>query len=222
MHIEPTDPAVSHRVVQGFLEDPEQAERRVVRYIPGNLLGAKHDLDLFLPRDLPTETPHCGHNAQKQQPWRVQLVRHRLHIGDDLRGLLLKRVQTAEDFARRIRLQSFQLPQPHRQQCEALTDVVVQVSGDPGTLRLLGFKETATHAGQHLFGTLALRDVLDGAAESCDAAAVIALGLSACPDPSVRAVRANHFQIEFVGCAGVEGRFDDTAEPIPTLPCIEL
>ena len=93
LHIEPTDPAVSHRIVQGFLENPEQTERRVVRHTPGYVLGAKIDLDVLLLRDLPTETPHCGHNAQKQQPWRVKLVRQRLQIGDDLRGLLLKRVQ---------------------------------------------------------------------------------------------------------------------------------
>ena len=99
MHIEVTHAAVSNGVAEGFLEDPEQTERRVIRYTPRNLLGAKNDLDVFLPRDLPTETPHCGHNAEKQEPWRVQLVRHCLHIGNDLSGLLLKRVQLAESFA---------------------------------------------------------------------------------------------------------------------------
>ena len=74
MHIEMPDPAVSHRVVQGFLEDPEETERHVRRYTARNVLVAEINLDAFLPRELSTETPHCGDNAQKQQPWRVQLV----------------------------------------------------------------------------------------------------------------------------------------------------
>ena len=74
MHIEMPDPAVSHRVVQGFLEDPEETERHVRRDTPRNVLVAEINLDVFLPRELLTETPHRGHNAQMQQPWRVQLV----------------------------------------------------------------------------------------------------------------------------------------------------
>jgi hypothetical protein len=135
MHIEMPDPAVSHRVVQSFLEDPEQTERHVGRYPGRNVLVAEINLGAFLTREFSTETPHCGHDAHMQQPWRVQLVRQRLHIGNDLRGLLLKRVQAAWGLTTRgIRQQSFHLLQRQRQQCEALTDVVVQVPGDPGAL----------------------------------------------------------------------------------------
>ena len=74
MHIEMPDPAMSHRVVQGFLEDPEEAERHVRRYIARNVLGAEINLGPVLARELFTETPHGGHDAQMQQPWRVQLV----------------------------------------------------------------------------------------------------------------------------------------------------
>ncbi len=74
MHIEMPDLAVSHRVVEGFLEDPEETERHVRRDTARNVLGAEINLGAFLPRELFTETPHGGHNAQMQQPWRVQLV----------------------------------------------------------------------------------------------------------------------------------------------------
>ena len=80
-----------------------------------------------------------------------------------------------EGLARGIRKQSFQLFKLHRQQCEALTDVVVQVSGDPGAFCLLGLNETAIHAGQRFFGKLALRDDLDRAAEPRDVAAGVEL-----------------------------------------------
>ena len=52
MHIEMPDPAVSHRVVQGFLEDPEETERHVRRYTLRNVLEAEINLDMFLPREL--------------------------------------------------------------------------------------------------------------------------------------------------------------------------
>src|SRR4029077_19189865 len=84
MHIEMPDPAVSHRVVQRFLEDPEETERHLRRYTLRHVLAAEINLDVFLPRELPTETPHCSDHAQMQQPWRVQLVRHRMQIGNDL------------------------------------------------------------------------------------------------------------------------------------------
>ena len=74
MHIEMPDLAVSHRVLQGFLEDPEKTERHVRRYTARNVLGSEINLEAFLPGELATETAHCGHNAQIQQPWRVQLV----------------------------------------------------------------------------------------------------------------------------------------------------
>src|SRR4029450_3162511 len=62
--IEMPDPAVSHRVVQGFLEDPEETERHVGRYAPRNVLVAEINLDGVLPRELPAETSYGGHNAQ--------------------------------------------------------------------------------------------------------------------------------------------------------------
>jgi hypothetical protein len=74
LDMEMPDPAVSDRVVQGFLEDPEQTERHVRRYAPRNVLVAEIDRDVVLPRQLATETSHGGHNTQMQQPWRVQLV----------------------------------------------------------------------------------------------------------------------------------------------------
>jgi hypothetical protein len=74
MDIELPDPAVPHRVMQRFLEYPEETERHVGRYAPRNVLMAEINLDVFLPRKLPRETLHCGHNAQIHQPWRMQLV----------------------------------------------------------------------------------------------------------------------------------------------------
>src|SRR4029453_18462434 len=69
---------------------------------------------------------------------------------------------------------------------------------------------------------LALRDVLDRAAEPRDAAGGIALGLSACRNPPVRAIGADHLQNEFVGCAAMEGRFDGAPQQVPALAGIEL
>ena len=73
-HIEMLGPAVPHPVVQGFLADAEEAERHVRSHTPWNVLVAEINPDVFLPRELFTETPHRGHDAQMQQPWRVQFV----------------------------------------------------------------------------------------------------------------------------------------------------
>jgi hypothetical protein len=60
------DAAVSHRVVQGFLEDPEETERHVGRYTPRSVLVAEINLDVFLPRELTQKpciaatTPRCS------------------------------------------------------------------------------------------------------------------------------------------------------------------
>jgi len=74
MHIEMPGPAVSHTVVQGLLEDPEETERNVRRHTPRNVLVAEIYSDVFLRGELRTETPHRSRNAQMQQPWRVQFV----------------------------------------------------------------------------------------------------------------------------------------------------
>ena len=74
MHIETPDPAVSHPVLQGFLEDPEETERNLGRHAPGNVLVAEINPDVLLPRQLLTEPPYRGHHAQMQQPRRVQLA----------------------------------------------------------------------------------------------------------------------------------------------------
>ena len=74
IHIEMPNLAVSHRVVQCFLENSEETERHVRRYAARHVLVAEVDLDVSLTRELSTETPHCGRNAQMEQPWRVQLV----------------------------------------------------------------------------------------------------------------------------------------------------
>ena len=74
LHIETPDLAVSHRVVQGLLEDPEEAERDVSRDAARNVLAAEINLGAFLVRQLFAETLHRGHDAQVQQPRRVQLV----------------------------------------------------------------------------------------------------------------------------------------------------
>ena len=66
MHIEMPGPAVSHPVVQGFLEDPEETERNVRRYTARNVLVAEINPDVFLPGELLTETriaaatPRCS------------------------------------------------------------------------------------------------------------------------------------------------------------------
>src|SRR5688572_116703 len=73
-HIEMPDSAVSHRVVQCFLENPEETERHVRRYGAGNVLVAEINFGAFLHRELFTETLHCRHHAQMQQPWRAQVV----------------------------------------------------------------------------------------------------------------------------------------------------
>ena len=95
MHVEMPDLAVSHRVVQGLLEDPEEAERHVRRNVARNVLGAEIDGGALLPRELFTEAPHGRRDAEMQQPWRVQLVRQRLHFSDDVGGLAPQRVQAA-------------------------------------------------------------------------------------------------------------------------------
>src|SRR5262245_24894053 len=55
--------------------------------------------------------------------------------------------------------QLFQLIQGDCQQGQALADVIVQVSGDASTLRLLGFNQPAIHAGQRFLRKLAVGDV---------------------------------------------------------------
>ena len=90
MHIEMPGPAVSHRVVHGLLQDAEQAQRKVRRDISRDVLAAEIDLGAFLTRELVAEAAHCRHHSQMEQPWRMQLVRQRLHIGNDMCGLLLK------------------------------------------------------------------------------------------------------------------------------------
>ena len=89
----------------------------------------------------------------------------------------------------------------HRQECETLTDVVVQVPGNPGALRLLGFDEAPAHAGHRFFRKLALRDVLDRPAQPRDAAGRIPLWLPACRHPSMRAIGVDHLQNQLEGCA---------------------
>ena len=74
MHLDPRATAVSKRVVQGFLEDAEEAVRHVGRQTRRNVLVAEHDGDVFSSRELAAETPHGDHDAQMQQPRRVQLV----------------------------------------------------------------------------------------------------------------------------------------------------
>ena len=101
MHIELLDLAVSHRVVQGFLEDPEETERRVGGTFAGTFSERKSISTFFCP-ETSRQKPRMAATIPRQQPWRVQLVRQRLHIGDDLRGLLLKRIQAAEGLARGI------------------------------------------------------------------------------------------------------------------------
>ena len=49
LHVDMPDLAVSHRVVQGFLEDPEETERNVRRYTRRNVLVAEINPDVFLP-----------------------------------------------------------------------------------------------------------------------------------------------------------------------------
>ena len=50
----------------------------------------------------------------------------------------------------------------------------------------------------------------------------ITLRLAACSDPSARAVGADHLQVEFVRCAGVEGRLEGGPQPVPALGGIQL
>src|SRR4051794_22817898 len=57
-HIEMMDPAVSHRVVQGFLKDAEETERYIRWHTGRNVLVAERNLDVFLPRELAAEPPH--------------------------------------------------------------------------------------------------------------------------------------------------------------------
>jgi hypothetical protein len=49
MHSEMLRPAVSHPVVQGFLEDSEETERNVRRYTAWNVLVPEINPDVFLP-----------------------------------------------------------------------------------------------------------------------------------------------------------------------------
>ena len=95
MDLEMPGAAVAHRIVHGLLEDPEQTKRQVRGDIFRDVLAAEIDPGAFLARELATEAPHRGHHAQMEQPWRMQLVRQRLHIRDDLCGLLLKIVEAA-------------------------------------------------------------------------------------------------------------------------------
>ena len=74
MHIEMRSPTVPYSVVQCFLKDPEETERNVRRHTPRNGLVAKINPDDVLPREFLAKTPQLGHNAQMQQPRRVQLV----------------------------------------------------------------------------------------------------------------------------------------------------
>src|SRR5829696_988868 len=74
MHIEMPAAAVSHRVVQGFLENPVETERHVRRDGRRNVFAVEIDLGAVLRRELFTEATHGRHQAHFQQPWRVQLV----------------------------------------------------------------------------------------------------------------------------------------------------
>ena len=74
MHLETPRLTVSYSVVQGFLKDSEETEGQRRRYVTWNVLVAEVNLDVSLSRELPAETAHCGHHAQMQQPWRVELV----------------------------------------------------------------------------------------------------------------------------------------------------
>src|SRR6266481_964901 len=52
-----------------------------------------------------------------------------------------------------------------RQQCDTLADVVVKLSGDPGSFLLLCLNQPAAHAGEGRFRQLALGDVHHGTHE---------------------------------------------------------
>ena len=66
MHIEMPGPAVSHRVVQGFLEDPEETERHVRRDTPGTFSSRKSISTFFCPESssqkprIAATTPRCS------------------------------------------------------------------------------------------------------------------------------------------------------------------
>lgn len=71
MDIEMPGSTVPYSVVQGFLKDSEETERNVGRHTARDVLVAEINPNVLLPREFLTETPHRGHNAQMQQPWRV-------------------------------------------------------------------------------------------------------------------------------------------------------
>jgi len=85
----------------------------------------------------------------------MQSVRQRLDVRCDLRSLTFQRDRPAMDIERTGR----KSPELDREQSEALTDVVVKISGDAAPFIFLRGNEPAAQARKSFGGPLLLADI---------------------------------------------------------------
>src|SRR5438046_6344272 len=77
-HFEVSYPTMFGRIMQGFLQNPEQSERDVRLQRAGQIVALEVNLDFLLLGKLSTEPSHGHSNTQILQFCRVQLMRQGL------------------------------------------------------------------------------------------------------------------------------------------------
>src|SRR5215472_2994068 len=158
-HFELPHTAVLNSILESFLQDAEETQCNFLRQSFRNILGVKIDLDILLPRKLSAKALGRRYESQVFQFRRVQTVGQGLDIVPEIRNEFTGLSHATASFALRSRTILFQALQIHRQQSDALIDIVVQFSGNPGTFLLVGLNQRANHAGKGLFSLFTLTDV---------------------------------------------------------------
>ena len=107
-------------------------------------------------------------------------------------------------------------------QCHPLAQVVVQFSSNAAPVFFVCGDQPSRHITDHDFCCLVFGNVLNCTVQLHDTSLGITLRLTPGKEPSLRAICANHFKIECVGCPRAQRFFYGTTQPVPTFGCVEL
>src|ERR1700704_1954402 len=146
-------------ILQGFLYNSKQAKRDFHREGTGYIQVTEFNPYLVLLRQLFAVAIGCRHNAQIFELRGMETVGQGLNVLTNVRKTLTGVMDMIVKISRRLGKMLAPTFQLNRHQRDALIDIVMQLSGDPGALLLVGLNQPATHAGEALLCQFAIGDV---------------------------------------------------------------
>src|SRR5947209_8614721 len=146
--------AMLRGILNGFLQNPEQAQRCLFREMLRDSLTDKLNLDVLLLGKFFAEAPCRCRNAEEFQFGRVQSVRKTVYVVGDVEETIASLTDLfmylTVKFAD-VLVDSLQLD---GDQGNLLIDIVMKFPGDPNSLLLLGFYQSVPHFRKRLLSFL--------------------------------------------------------------------